>query len=41
MANTTVATILWGDISLGKGYKRYRQELYRDTFYRKLNNFQQ
>lgn len=39
MANTAVATILWGDINFRKGYKRYI--IYRGKFYRKLNNFQQ
>lgn len=41
MANTAVATILWGDTGLRKGYKRHRQKPDKDRFYRKLNNFQQ
>lgn len=32
IANTAVTTILWGDFGLRKGYKRYRQKLYRDRF---------
>lgn len=40
MANTAIATILQGDISLRKGYRRYRTKLDRNRFDRKLNNFQ-